>query len=346
MTDEFTPVIIILSAVYWTKAESGLSIATAFTSIALISIVSGPVMLIIVSFMQLATALGCFTRLQTFLLQDDRVDGREIIGASAKSSLSAPRTAQTVETRDDVELVRLPAAEQRPDSIETNESEKVVSLRNACLEAGEDARILHDVNLDIHRGTLNMVVGRVGCGKSSLLKAIIGELCLASGSITVNVQSMAYCDQIPWLQNISIRHNIAGQTPMDEEWLKTVLYACALDEDVAHLALGDRSIVGTGGVALSGGQKQRVVSHITPERPSALLQILTSSNQALARAIFARKRLVLLDDVFSGLDSKTARAVFNRVLGPEGLLRKSNTTVILVTHNSMAREYPIRMSPG
>lgn len=217
-------------------------------------------MLIIVSMMQLATALGCFTRLQTFLLQPERVEHRDLIDTSAKSSLIAPMTAQTAGTGDDVELMNISATERRPTSEGTNENQKAVSLREASFTAGEDTQILHDLNLEVRRGSLNMFIGRVGCGKSSLLKAIIGELRLASGSITVNFQSMAYCDQIPWLQNISIRDNIFGLTPPDDAWLQTVLHACALDEDMSQLALGDRSIVGTGGVALSGGQKQRVVS--------------------------------------------------------------------------------------
>lgn len=71
------------------------------------------------------------------------------------------------------------------------------------------------------------------------------------------------------------------------------------------------SIVGSKGIALSGGQKQRL---------------------ALARAIYAKKELVIIDDSFSGLDAETEERIFIRLFGKQGLLRQLGTTVILVTH--------------
>jgi ATP-binding cassette subfamily C (CFTR/MRP) protein 1 len=69
--------------------------------------------------------------------------------------------------------------------------------------------------------------------------------------------------------------------------------------------------VGSAGISLSGGQKQRL---------------------ALARAVYARKEIIILDDVFSGLDAETEDHVFTRLFGTEGLLRQMGTTVLLVTH--------------
>lgn len=80
------------------------------------------------------------------------------------------------------------------------------------------------------------------------------------GSILTSTSSIAYCDQTPWLQNISIRDNITGQSPLDDKWLASVIRSCALDEDISMFPQGDLTIVGSGGVALSGGQKLRVVS--------------------------------------------------------------------------------------
>lgn len=59
------------------------------------------------------------------------------------------------------------------------------------------------------------------------------------------------------------------------------------------------------------------------------------SIQALARAVYSRQPLVLLDDVFSGLDNTTARQVFQSLLAPQGLLRQSKSTIILATNNGM-----------
>ena len=54
--------------------------------------------------------------------------------------------------------------------------------------------------------------------------------------------------------------------------------------------------------------------------------------KALARAIYARKDLVILDDVLSGLDAATEEEVFQAVLGPEGILRQQGATVVLATN--------------
>lgn len=77
---------------------------------------------------------------------------------------------------------------------------------------------------------------------------------------------------------------------------------------------GDETILGSKGVILSGGQKQRL---------------------AIARAVYACKRIAMFDDVFSGLDTVTENLVFSRVFGQTGLLRKTNTSIILATHGGM-----------
>ena len=74
---------------------------------------------------------------------------------------------------------------------------------------------------------------------------------------------------------------------------------------------GDASLIGSKGISLSGGQKQRL---------------------AVARAIYSRKRILLLDDVLSGLDGKTEQMIFYHVFGAEGLCRKFGITVLLATH--------------
>ncbi|KAF5538149.1 Canalicular multispecific organic anion transporter 2 [Fusarium phyllophilum] len=264
---QLTPVVVIISAIYWTKADEGLSVAEAFTSLSLISVVTQPLVMILVSLMQIAGVVGGSGRIQAFLLLDEQVVAKETVDVDA------------------------------------------VTIQNANFQAPDGKSLLTGINLHISPRTLSMLVGRVGCGKSSLLRAIIGELIPMEGKVKAE-DSLAYCDQVPWLRNTTIRENVVGLSPTDDKWLSTVLHACALEEDLHQLPHGQETIVGSGGVALSGGQKQRV---------------------ALARAVYSRKKLVILDDVFSSLDKTTADAVFHRLLGTDGLLRAS--TVVLVTSN-------------
>ncbi|GJN76137.1 hypothetical protein PLICBS_010249 [Purpureocillium lilacinum] len=153
--------------------------------------------------------------------------------------------------------------------------------------------------------------GLFGSGKSTLLKAMLGEARLLRGHVHLARGPVAYCDPTAWLRLGSVRDNILGPSKFDEKWYATVLRACALERDVSQLDDGDMTCVGSGGNALSGGQKQRV---------------------SLARAVYSRCPILLLDNVFSALDQQTARGVFARLLGAGGLLREAGRTVVLATH--------------
>ena len=148
------------------------------------------------------------------------------------------------------------------------------------------------------------------------MKALLGELPCESGKILIASKRMAYCSQSPWLLNTSIQQSITGlaeQSAIDEQWYRSVVTACALDEDISQFPDGDQSVIGSRGFTLSGGQKQRL---------------------ALARTVYTRPDIALLDDVLSALDAKTERLVVDRLLGPRGLFRKCATTVVLVTHST------------
>lgn len=69
------------------------------------------------------------------------------------------------------------------------------------------------------------------------------------------------------------------------------------------------------------------------------MTIVTNTIQALARAVYSRQQLLILDDVFSGLDTISEDRVFSRLLGKNGLLRRLGTTVILVTHAAHRLSY-------
>ncbi|KAM3516753.1 hypothetical protein NHJ13051_009617 [Beauveria bassiana] len=306
LSSSLTPVIVILSAIFWTRSNQGLSVAEAFTSLSIITIAAAPILHILVSMMQLFGVVGCFTRLQKYLLSEAHKDPRNLKHQSQNVPLfnSQNSTAPQTTASQDIEM----------DSVSETRLPSVHAIRfsNAAFRIGEKKDVLRNISTDIYRGTLSMVVGRVGCGKSSFLKAIVGELPLDSGTLDSEYPHAAYCDQTPWVFNATIEENIIGHSACDAQWFQTVLHSCCLDEDIESFVNGAQTLVGSGGISLSGGQKQRV---------------------ALARSAYMREQFVVLDDVFSGLDNKTAKTVFKRLLGRDGLLRNTGQTIILATNN-------------
>ncbi|RDA82906.1 hypothetical protein CP532_4784 [Ophiocordyceps camponoti-leonardi (nom. inval.)] len=300
LADQLTPILVISVAVFWTKGGQNLSVAEAFTSMSIVALVSSPMINLISAYPTFVASLACFGRIQEFLLLTERADYRSRISPDC-DSLSACGGIGNAEAREALS----PLSDEA-------EMRLAISIENASFSLlNGHHSVLKNVNIAIRKSTLTMIIGPVGSGKSAFLKAILGEVRLLSGSVRLELGPVAYCDQVAWLRLGSLRENILGPSRYDELWYRRVLWACALEEDVAQLEDGDQSLVGSGGLALSGGQKQRV---------------------ALARAVYARASIILLDDVFGSLDRQTALEVFSRLLGAEGVLRKECTTVLLATH--------------
>uniref|UniRef100_A0A8C7YSL5 Canalicular multispecific organic anion transporter 1 n=1 Tax=Oryzias sinensis TaxID=183150 RepID=A0A8C7YSL5_9TELE len=166
-----------------------------------------------------------------------------------------------------------------------------VSVRNGSFSWERDAEpLLKDVSLDIEPGRLVAVVGAVGSGKSSLMSALLGEM-------------------HSWIQNATLRDNILFGSPHEEKRFQEVIQACALGPDLKLLAAGELTEIGEKGINLSGGQKQRV---------------------SLARAAYSQADIYLLDDPLSAVDSHVGKHLFDKVIGPNGVLK--HKTRILVTH--------------
>jgi ABC-type bacteriocin/lantibiotic exporter with double-glycine peptidase domain len=122
--------------------------------------------------------------------------------------------------------------------------------------------ILKTLRADIQEQRFTVVLGPTGSGKSTLLENILDETISVGGNTERRFAEVAYCAQVPWLINGSVRDNIVGDTSslVDETWYATVLWACGLENDIAILPQRDHTPVGNGGNSLSGGQRQRVVS--------------------------------------------------------------------------------------
>ncbi|XP_071976750.1 multidrug resistance-associated protein 1-like isoform X2 [Engystomops pustulosus] len=202
--------------------------------------------------------------------------------------------------------------ELEPDSIirePQRSSDGCIAMKNATFSwSKNDPATLKEINVTIPDGSLVAVVGQVGCGKSSLLSALLGEMEKKEGIVSVK-GGIAYVPQQAWIQNASLKDNIVFGRERKEPLYKKVLEACALLPDLEILPSGDRTEIGEKGVNLSGGQKQRV---------------------SLARAVYCNADVYLLDDPLSAVDAHVGKHIFDKVIGPKGLLK--DKTRILVTH--------------
>uniref|UniRef100_A0A7N5JPI8 Multidrug resistance-associated protein 1 n=1 Tax=Ailuropoda melanoleuca TaxID=9646 RepID=A0A7N5JPI8_AILME len=204
--------------------------------------------------------------------------------------------------------------ELEPDSIERRPIKdgggaNSISVKNATFTwARSEPPTLSGITFSIPEGSLVAVVGQVGCGKSSLLSALLAEMDKVEGHVAVK-GSVAYVPQQAWIQNDSLRENILFGRQLQERYYNAVIEACALLPDLEILPSGDRTEIGEKGVNLSGGQKQRV---------------------SLARAVYCDSDIYLFDDPLSAVDAHVGKHIFENVIGPKGMLR--NKTRLLVTH--------------
>lgn len=191
--------------------------------------------------------------------------------------------------------------EERPAQI-TNSDEKK--------EPEEERKtVLKDVNIVIKRGTMNLVVGKVGSGKTSLLSIFLNSIPKATGSVCVapNVKTVGVLSQ--WSSSTSVRDNILFGLPYNSKKYEETIRICDLTQDLDTFAHGDKTEIGENGVTLSGGQRARL---------------------ALARCIYASENLIILDDVLSAMDSKVGGFIFRELLK---LTNSGKRTVVFSTNN-------------
>ncbi|XP_066451295.1 ATP-binding cassette sub-family C member 10 [Eleutherodactylus coqui] len=194
----------------------------------------------------------------------------------------------------------------------------VVEMKNATFSWGSEAKdkesrslTLFIQHLSVRKGTLLAVIGKVGCGKSSLLAAITGELRRLDGDLFVAHQDsgFGFVAQESWIQFATIRENILFGREYNQRLYSEVLDACALTQDLGIFPAGDQTEVGENGVTLSGGQKARI---------------------SLARAVYQEKDIYLLDDPLAAVDTDVAAHLMDQCI--LGILR--HKTRILCTHRT------------
>ncbi|XP_074600441.1 ATP-binding cassette sub-family C member 9-like isoform X2 [Brevipalpus obovatus] len=171
---------------------------------------------------------------------------------------------------------------------------------------------LKNINIAIPSGSLTVITGSVGSGKSSLVSAMVNEMIRVHGDVEWSEGNcrIGYLPQTPWLYNVSLRDNVVFGAQYEPELYSKIKEVCSLQADIDLLPNKDDTEIGDRGINLSGGQRQRI---------------------ALARAIYSDTSTVILDDPFSALDPKVAGQILKNAIVDYLLAKKK--TVIIVTHD-------------
>ncbi|KAG9067480.1 hypothetical protein KI688_012263 [Linnemannia hyalina] len=203
-----------------------------------------------------------------------------------KKNKKAPVAPATAELESSTTL------DEKSDPTVTDE--KAAHTASETLPATRDSMgpVMHDINLQIRRGALTAIVGRVGEGKSSLVGALLGEMYKYSGQVR-SFGSLAYVSQTAWILNATVRENILFGRPFDKERYLETIRSCALVPDFKMLVSGDKTVIGEKGINLSGGQKQRI---------------------SIARAVYANADVYILDDPLSAVDAHVDHHIFKHAL--------------------------------
>lgn len=262
----FAPVLtLVLYAVLAKVRGDNLDTETAFTTIAILIMVTHPANMVMTIIPRVIACLANFERIQEFLLGPSRHDRR--IEASSSAAAPAPEAAR---------------------------NEPNIALHSAIsltgLSVGESRLALENVNMTVRQGSIVMCTGATGAGKTVLIRSILGEV-PSTGKAVVSSKRIGYCSQAPsWMPNNSIKQIITSfaeeHVATDSEWYKEVVKSCCLTKDIDALPGGDEYLVGSRGTNLSGGQRQRLVSI---SNPSCIYNSLTEPRLSRERYFLERR---------------------------------------------------------
>jgi ABC-type multidrug transport system fused ATPase/permease subunit len=275
-------------------------------------------------------SLGELTVFLTYLprLTDYMAFIGDIIAQHRRTGVAFERIrALAVDARDDDLLDRSPISLQgdvpeMPDPVTESETFDRLSVRGLSHRFPDNEEGLEDVDFDIVRGSFTVITGKIGSGKSTLVRAVLG-LVPATGEIRWNGKLVedpasffvpprsAYTAQVPRLFSESLADNIALGQRATRERLREAVQLAVLDPDLERMEQGLETLVGARGVKLSGGQVQR---------------------SAAARMLATEAELLVFDDLSSALDLRTESELWRR------LFEQRQATCLVVSHRRAALE--------
>lgn len=197
----------------------------------------------------------------------------------------------------------------------------VLEVKGLTYRYPETGRGISDIGLHVERGSFTVITGRIGSGKTTLVRTLLGLLPMDAGDIRWNGEHVespgdffvpphsAYTPQVPRLYSDTLRNNILLGIDDHSELLQTAVHTAVLDQDIDHLQHGLDTLIGPRGVKLSGGQAQRT---------------------AAARMFVRDAELLVFDDLSSALDVETERKLWERIYG------QRRATCLVISHRRTA----------
>jgi len=194
-------------------------------------------------------------------------------------------------------------------------------VENLSYQYPDGEASINEVSVSVKRGSFTVITGRIGSGKSTFVRVMLGLLPKDSGDVYWNDELIkdpasffvpprtAYTAQVPKLFSDSLQENVMMGKNVKEEELDKVLELAVLKPDIHRLERGLETRVGTRGVKLSGGQVQR---------------------SAAARMFMRDAELMIFDDISSALDVETEQKLW------DGLFATGDVTCLVVSHRRAA----------
>lgn len=198
-----------------------------------------------------------------------------------------------------------------------------ICLRNINFSyKNRNSKILNNISLEVKKGSFIGIVGKTGCGKTTLIDILSGLLKPDQGSIIIDdlvidennikrwQKSIGYISQNIFFSDATIYENIALGIP-SQFINKTQVKRCAKISQIYDFIISDlpndfNTLIGDNGVKLSGGQRQRI---------------------AIARALYNNPELLIMDEPTSAMDEETEEAFIKAIQ-----LLKGRRTIIMITH--------------
>ena len=190
---------------------------------------------------------------------------------------------------------------------------------------GDEDTVLDALSFSIEKGRHTAIAGQSGCGKSTVLKLLMGLYTPREGQIVINSDKVAYVPQDCYLFPVSIRQNIVCDLPEDEARLRAACENAGIYDFICGLPQGFDTVLHESAANISGGQKQRI---------------------AMARAFYRDADILLLDEATSALDAETERRILEAF---DAYVKANGKTAVVISHRESVlggADKMIRLKPA